>query len=176
MTGSWCLLHHLLSSLHIVWPRLCLATISSWIAPWAFNLKHSTASTNIDPTRCLKMQLCESNCLSAFFLFLFYFLRCVFYCETSAWFSQRNWLMSALWTCRFYIPILSPGCRPQGLLQRKGYVGGLEGTVLRCVNTQPATVWPEDRLNQYREATSGWDYVKCLFSRVFWSCDRSGKL
>lgn len=56
----------------------------------------------------------------------------------------------------------------------------LEGTVFRCVNTQPAIVWPEDRLNQYGGVTGGhafsfavediWtvqDFYFCAASDVF---------
>lgn len=54
MTDSWGLL-----LLHISWPCLGLATISSRIAPWAFNPKHTHSRHQIDPIRCvLKCSLC----------------------------------------------------------------------------------------------------------------------
>lgn len=59
----------------------------------------------------------------------------------------------------FYFPLLSPGCGLQGPLTHthtdKGVRRSLEGAVFRCVNTQPAIVWPEDRCNQYRGVTGG---------------------
>lgn len=58
----------------------------------------------------------------------------------------------------FFIYIYSsPLSRLQatGSSQRERLRRSLEGTVLRCVNTQPAIVWPEERLNQYRGVTGG---------------------
>lgn len=97
---------------------------------------------------------------------------------------KRGRLMFAPWTWCFYIPLLSPGWGATGSSHREKVRRSLEGTAFRCVNTQAAIVWPEDRLNQYRGVTgdraslcSG-DYLECrcfLFLCVFWSCDGARK-
>lgn len=48
-----------------------------------------------------------------------------------------------------------PRLQATGSFHRENVRRSLEGTVFRCVNTQPAIVWPEDRLNQYERATGG---------------------
>lgn len=82
----------------------------------------STWSTaGIDPTRCALKWSFWVETVSRLFFFSEYVR--AFDCETSSQFSQRNWLMFAPWTRRFYIPLLSPGCGPQGPLIEKEYVG-----------------------------------------------------
>lgn len=166
MTDSWRLF--LLLPLHISWPRLGTGHHLEPKRSVSFQPEaHAQPGTNIDPARCVLKCSFVSQTVSQ----LLFFLLSVFYCETAHGYPRgTDWCLPC--GPAAFIFLSSPQAAGHGVFsQRKGYVGGLEGTVLRCVNTQPAMVWPEDRLNQYCEATSGRDYVECLFSRVLWSCD-----
>lgn len=59
--------------------------------------------------------------------------------------------------------------RATGSSHREKVRRSLEGTVFRCVNTQPAIVWPEDRLNQYRGVTGGRAFRFAV--EIIWSAD-----
>lgn len=60
-----------------------------------------------------------------------------------------------------------PRLQATGSSHREKVRRSLEGTVFRCVNTQPATVWPEDRLNQYRGVTGGHAFLFAV--KIIWS-------
>lgn len=165
MTGG-CLL---LLPLHISWPCLDPAEPPSEVSAW----RAGAAGAGIDPARCvLKWSLRVK--LSQLFLL-------VFDCETNSYFSPRgvDWCLPPLdfEIFFFYIPLLFPGCRPQGPLTERGYVG-VWREQSSDVSTQPAIVWPEERLNQYRGVTGGWAFffaVEIIWSFYFYASSEARK-
>lgn len=55
----------------------------------------------------------------------------------------------------FLYSVPLPRLQATGPSHRESVRRRLDGTAFRCVNTQLAIVWPEDRLNQYRGVTGG---------------------
>lgn len=60
-----------------------------------------------------------------------------------------------------------PRLQATGSTHREKVRRSLEGTVFRCVNTQPAIVWPEDKLNQYGGVTGGRAFLFAV--EITWS-------
>lgn len=67
----------------------------------------------------------------------------------------------------FLYPSPLPRLQATGSLHREMVRRSLEGTVFRCVNTQPAIVWPEDKLNQYGGVTG--DCAFCYAVEMIWN-------
>lgn len=125
---------------------------------------------------CLKMELLSQAVSQLSLLACVYVRACIWVCiclqNRLIVFPEerkRGRLMFAPWTWCFYIPLLSPGWGATGSSHREKVRRSLEGTAFRCVNTQAAIVWPEDRLNQYRGVTG--DRASRFAVEIIWSAD-----